>query len=149
MSICFNTAAGLMPKEKPRYLDRPCARSSGANKSMTTRHRVELRIVCVFIFLISYKFLRTCDQSRASLRGRFSTWTRRNPPQRVIGRVHQANAWLDMAEMGRNSPIRNAEEPFRDDLCYLQGVKLSPSLFGQNTLDCFAQASWTFATEGN
>src|SRR5271169_2027221 len=51
MSVCFNTAAGLIPKEKPRYLDRSCARSSGANKSMTTTQRVKLRIVCDFVFI--------------------------------------------------------------------------------------------------
>src|SRR5260370_10844358 len=39
----------LIPRVKCRYLERSCARSIGAARSKTTKQRIELRIVFIFV----------------------------------------------------------------------------------------------------
>src|SRR5260221_14722584 len=48
-SVRSNTLVKLIPKVKCRYLERSCPRRNGAVKNKTTRQRIELRIVFIFI----------------------------------------------------------------------------------------------------
>src|SRR5207249_7301199 len=48
-SVRSSTPVKLIPRVKCRYLERSCAWSNGAARSKTTKQRVELRIVFIFV----------------------------------------------------------------------------------------------------
>src|SRR5437867_4259375 len=82
----------------------------------------------------------------AASQPRFWHFGNRHIQDKILCR-DQANTLLDMSRMGGNIYERNPEEPFRNDVRNLQGVKLLPLLLRQNTLHCPAQGSWPVATQ--
>jgi len=86
-------------------------------------------------------------QCHSWFRERFSHWGGSRHAQDKFLYGDQANRFLDMPGMNGNPGERNAEEPFRDNICNFKRVKFQPGQSRKRAPDGPAHGVWPLATQ--
>ncbi len=79
--------------------------------------------------------------------GNFSGWSGSSYAQNKVSCRDQPNTLLNVSRMGGDAQERNAAEPFRNNLCNFERVRLLLLASRQDALHGPAHCSWPIATE--